>query len=182
VSIWKSTFLPLTTRRTPQTAADLWFFMPKTLISLISFLRSQLILSIFVMEIWPKPAKNYFNFQTLTKSRPPGQILDPPLVLTISIRPTSKHVGQNYKKAMSNIDYKFIKGTWQSCKWKIFFTVAFVWDGIHFSITNKRDRIMPYESFPLHQHTQEVGFYVRLVHTANCNGSDIKTTLCVKWM
>ena len=52
---WYST-PPLTT------AADLWFFMPKTLIFLIFFLRSRLISSIILIDIWSKHAKKDFYF------------------------------------------------------------------------------------------------------------------------
>ena len=51
--------------RAPLTAADLRFFMPKTLFFSQFFLRSRLILSIILIEIWQNTLKYdcYFNLQ-----------------------------------------------------------------------------------------------------------------------
>ena len=66
------------------TAADLWFFY-ETLIFLNFFLRSRLILSIILIEIWPKHAKKWLTstFSMIFCPPPPpgGQILDLPLYM-----------------------------------------------------------------------------------------------------
>jgi len=63
----------------PLTAADLWFFLcPKRQFFLFfpRLLRSRFILSLILIDIWPKHAKNWLLLQTVTTF---NDLLPPPL-------------------------------------------------------------------------------------------------------